>query len=371
MQVRFASFPFPFRTRFEHAAASRDRAENVIVIAEDGAGRTGLGEGCPRDYVTGETVHTALAALTRWLGDGADAIDDLAGLTAWMLAHVADIDRNPSAFAALELALLDVLARRAEQTLEQHLGIPVTAVEIRTSAVYGTRSTAKLLAQIALYTLNGMGGDAKLKLTGDSRIDRARARVLAGLGRLRLDANNLWPSAAEACRGLDGTSRHAWAVEEPLRPRDWRGLAEVGARTGLALVLDESATHPLDLDALVPGPRYVVNVRVSKLGGLLRALAMIEAARARGYGVIVGAQVGETSILARAGIAAAHAAGSALIGFEAAFGTRLLARDATVPALRFGRGGRVDVSGLGALGSGLTPTREVDGGCVTATRPAR
>lgn len=371
MQVRFASFPFPFRTRFEHAAASRDRAENVIVIAEDGAGRIGLGEGGPRPYVTGETVQTALAALARWQGEGVGTIDDLAGLEAWMHAHAADIDRNPSAFAALELALLDVLARRMEQTLEQLLGIPAAAAEIRTSAVYGTRSTVKLLAQMALYALNGMSGDAKLKLTGDARIDRARARALAGLGRVRLDANNLWHSVADACRGLDGTSRHAWAVEEPLEPRDWPGLAELGARTGLALVLDESATRLRDLDTLVPGPRYVVNVRVSKLGGLLRTLAMIDAARERGYGVIVGAQVGETSILARAGIAAARAAGSSLIGFEGAFGTRLLARDATTPTLRFGRGGRVDLSGLGALGSGLTPTREVDGGCATAPRPAR
>lgn len=371
MQVRFASFPFPFRTRFEHAAASRDRAENVIVIAEDGAGRIGLGEGCPRDYVTGETVQTALAALVRWRGEGAEAIDDLAGLQAWMRARAVDIDRNPSAFAALELALLDVFARRSERTLEQSLGIPGTAAEIRASAVYGTRSTTKFLAQLALYTLNGMGGDAKLKLTGDPRVDRARARALAGLGRVRLDANNLWPTAEDACRGLDGTSRHAWAVEEPVGPRDWPGLAEVGTRTGLALVLDESATQPRDLDALVPGPRYVVNVRVSKLGGLLQTLAMIEAARARGYAVIVGAQVGETSILARAGIAAARAAGSSLIGFEGAFGTRLLARDATTPPLRFGYGGLVDLAGLGALGSGLTPTPEVGAGCSMAPRPAR
>lgn len=362
MRLRVASFPFPFRTRFEHAAASRDRAENVIVIAEDGDGRIGLGEGCPRDYVTGETVQSALAALGRWRDADAGRIDELRGLEAWTRAHAADIDANPSAFAALELALLDVLARRSEQSLEQLLGISGTTAEIRASAVYGTRSTAKFVAQAALYGLNGMR-DAKLKLTGEPRRDRARARALAVLGRVRLDANNLWPTAGDACQGLDGVSRHAWAVEEPLRPRDWAGLAEVGTRTGLALVLDESATHPRDLAALVPGPRYIVNVRVSKLGGLLRTLAMIDAARTRGYAVIVGAQVGETSILARAGIAAARAAASSLIGFEAAFGTRLLARDATTPSLRFGYGGRVDLAGLGPLGSGLTPTPEIDGGC--------
>jgi L-alanine-DL-glutamate epimerase-like enolase superfamily enzyme len=362
MRLKLASFPFPFRTRFEHAAASRDRAENVIVIADDGAGRIGLGEGCPRAYVTGETVQSALAALARWRKEGCETLDDLSSLDAWMRARSADIDANPSAFAALELALLDVFARRSERTLEQLLGVAVTTHEIRASAVYGTGPTAKLLAQAALYTLNGMR-DAKLKLTGNAGRDRARARMLARFGRVRLDANNLWPTAADACRGLEGVARHAWAVEEPVQPRDWQGLADVGARTRLALVLDESATHPRDLAALVPGPQYVVNVRVSKLGGLLRTLAMIRAARARGLGLVVGAQVGETSILARAGIVAAHAADSSLVGYEGAFGTRLLARDATTPSLRFGYRGRVSLTALGARGSGLTPTAEVARGC--------
>ena len=194
--------------------------------------------------------------------------------------------------------------------------------------------------------------DAKLKLSRESRtaIVRARARSRFSAA-FASTPTTFGRPRRDACQGLDGVSRHAWAVEEPLRPRDWAGLAEVGTRTGLALVLDESATHPRDLAALVPGPRYVVNVRVSKLGGLLRTLAMIDAARTRGYAVIVGAQVGETSILARAGIAAARAAASSLIGFEAAFGTRLLARDATTPSLRFGYGGRVDLAGLGLLGS--------------------
>jgi L-alanine-DL-glutamate epimerase-like enolase superfamily enzyme len=140
-------------------------------------------------------------------------------------------------------------------------------------------------------------------------------------------------------------------------------LAEVGTRTGLTLVLDESATHPRDLAALVPGPKYVVNVRVSKLGGLLRTLVMIRAARAGGIPLVVGAQVGETSILARAGIVAAHAAGSSLVGFEGAFGTRLLARDATTTSLSFGYRGCVSLAALGASGSGLTPTAEVSRGC--------
>jgi L-alanine-DL-glutamate epimerase-like enolase superfamily enzyme len=70
MRLRFGSFPLPFRARFEHAAAARDVAENVIVVAEDEAGHVGLGEGCPRPYVTCETKQSAVAALARWRADG-------------------------------------------------------------------------------------------------------------------------------------------------------------------------------------------------------------------------------------------------------------------------------------------------------------
>ena len=362
VQLRFASFPFPFRTRFEHAAAARDVAENVIVVAEDEAGHVGLGEGCPRQYVTGETQDSALAALARWRTAGIETLDGRASLEAWMAEHAAEIETNPSAFASVELALLDVFARRAQLSLERFLGVNEVGAPPRVSAVYSAGSTPKFCWQTVRFNLYGMR-DAKLKVSGDAARDRARARALARFGRVRLDANNLWHSAAQACEALAELSADAWAVEEPLAARDFAGLAAVGARAELAIVLDESATRLEDLARVEAGPHYILNARVSKHGGLLRTLAMIRAARDRGFSVIVGAQVGETSILARAALVAARAAGSALVGFEAAYGLRLLERDATSVSLGFGVGGRVGTAAIGLFGSGLAPTDEVRRGC--------
>jgi L-alanine-DL-glutamate epimerase-like enolase superfamily enzyme len=362
MRLRFASFPFPFRTRFEHAAAARDVAENVIVVAEDEAGHAGLGEGCPREYVTGETQQSALAALARWKSAGIEALDRRATLEEWMAEHAADIDANPSAFASVELALLDVFARRERASLERFLNVEEPAAPPRVSAVYSAGSTPKFWWQAARFNLYGMR-DAKLKVSGDRARDRTRARTLACFGRVRVDANNLWRSAAAACEALEQLRGAAWAVEEPLAARDFGGLAAVGERTRLKIVLDESATRLADLDRVEAGASYILNARVSKHGGLLRTLAMIRAARGRGFGVIVGAQVGETSILARAALVAARAAGSALVGFEAAYGLRLLERDATTVSLGFGFGGRVTAAAIGPFGSGLMPTDEVRSGC--------
>jgi L-Ala-D/L-Glu epimerase / N-acetyl-D-glutamate racemase len=99
-------------------------------------------------------------------------------------------------------------------------------------------------------------------------------------------------------------------------------------------------------------------VRVSKMGGINRALEVVEAARARGIGVIVGAQVGETSLLTRAGLTVARAAGESLVAQEGAFGTFLLERDVCDPPLMFGTGGVLDVSrfpGLQRPGLGIGP----------------
>ena len=362
MKLRVASCPFPFRGSFEHASAVRERAENVIVVAEGSNGQYGLGEGCPRSYVTGETVATALDAITRWRQAGVEEIVDVATLTAWMERNRTDIDTNPSAFAAVEIALLDLFARQAGQPIEQFLGIAAPDMELRTSAVYSTGGSAKFLVQAGLFNLNGMG-TAKLKVSGNAGRDRRRARLLSRFGALRIDANNLWASADTAIAALKELQGFAWAVEEPISSRNWQGLADVGAQTGMTIILDESVTRQEDLAALASGATYILNARVSKQGGLLRTLAIIRAARARGMKIIVGAQVGETSILARAGIVAARAAATDLVAFEGAFGTRLLVRDAVTPSIGFGYRGRVRLDLCGGPGLGLTPTAEVANAC--------
>ena len=53
----------PFKFTFRHALAARNRGKGILVRLEDGEGRTGWGESAPRDYVTGETTESVIAAL--------------------------------------------------------------------------------------------------------------------------------------------------------------------------------------------------------------------------------------------------------------------------------------------------------------------
>jgi L-alanine-DL-glutamate epimerase-like enolase superfamily enzyme len=105
----------------------------------------------------------------------------------------------------------------------------------------------------------------------------------------------------------------------------------------------------------------VVNLRISKHGGLLRSIKMAESARARGLAVIIGSHVGETSLLTRTALTLAAACGDQLLAAECGYGSYLLRRDLTDPALRFGRRGVLKTQQTGiasAAGLGLMVDEE-------------
>ena len=116
------TFPMAFKTVIRHASASRREVENLIVIAQDHGGLTGYGEGCPRQYVTGESTLSG----SRFIAEHADSliaeVHDTASLRTWMDAHHDAIDANPAAFCAMETAVLDLLGKTRHQTVEEILG---------------------------------------------------------------------------------------------------------------------------------------------------------------------------------------------------------------------------------------------------------
>ena len=105
-----------------------------------------------------------------------------------------------------------------------------------------------------------------------------------------------------------------------------------------------------------------MNLRVSKMGGLLHSLAVAKRCREMGLALIVGAQVGETSLLTRAALIVAQAARDIVIGQEGAFGTMLLESDAMQPMLMFGAKGTLDINSLRldqTPGFGLMPVPDL------------
>ena len=358
-RLELFSFPVPFKVVVRHASASRAQAENLIVAAYSECGQVGYGEGCPRAYVTGETVKGGAAFVRLYAGKIADIVEDEESLRTWIGAHRSLIDENPAAFCALETAILDLLGQIRQCPVEDLVGVPRLAGDYTYSAVLGDASYLAFRWQHYRYRRRGFR-DFKIKVSGGLGRDRRKLAVFENTKdtstRVRLDANNLWTSADPCVLHILALPLTPFALEEPLQAGDLDGFNQVGKACRTRIILDESLLRVDQLETLDGNGRWIVNLRVSKLGGVIRSLEIADRAVELGIGIIVGAQVGETSILTRAGMIVMSAMKPDLLAAEGAFGTYLLRRDLVSPSLMFGDGGvlTAERAGIGDLpGFGL------------------
>jgi muconate cycloisomerase len=364
--VRLASatvyaLDIPFVEAFRHTAAERTASDSVVVRVVTDEGVEGFGEGVPRAYVTGESVESLAEHLAGTLWPAVAGRDlpalrserDLSLVDA-MIPEVAipGVLAPHASRAALELALVDAVLRAQGTAVGEIL--PPRRPRVRYGAVISAGSlgdVGRLARQIRLIGIT----DVKVKVgTGDAADDVARVRAArTALGPdavLRVDANGGW-RPAEALRRLDAFAPFRIAAAEQPLPRmpltDW---ARLRARTPIPLVADESVVTQADLEAVIAaGAADCVNVRVSKCGGLARALATARRAMAAGLRVQIGSQVGETAILAAAG---RHLAATLpdVAFVEGSYGSLLLSEDVSADAVRFGHGGEARLltgAGLG------------------------
>ena len=115
----------PLRRVVRHASHARNASDNLIIRCQLADGTTGWGEGVPRDYVTGESVQSALALLREsnvpsQIGSFDDFRDAVASAEQLRLAPVPGDDRGirgNAARCAVEIAILDAFARHFYEPL--------------------------------------------------------------------------------------------------------------------------------------------------------------------------------------------------------------------------------------------------------------
>jgi len=342
--------------RFEHAAASRQRAESVVVRVRWSGGQAGWGETLPRDYVTGETLDTVVADLQdvfwpavrqgRVIGEIPTAVAGGRCINA--------------AACAMDLAWFDAWWEAGEGRAPEALGgcgRPAGRIATRVSGVLGSTDPARTARALRLMRWYGLD-DFKLKLGLGAAVDRENLRVVSGKiarsvrrGRctLRVDVNGGWPLDEVPQRVADLKRYGVCVVEQPVYCGAGE-LAELARRCELPLMANESLLTDTDARALLAaGAKVWWNIRLSKNGGLRGAARLCRMAAANGIPFVVGCMVGESSILSAAQRRLLQCV--PLPRFvEGNYGRFLLADDLTRRSLRFGYGGRLKVlkgAGLG------------------------
>ena len=344
-ELRIWKLRIPLRITFRHASAARSVTDSLWVEAVDSDGTVGFGESCPRSYVTGEDLDSCNEFFAKHRDELLREVSALEDLQRWETTHRTEIDHAPAAWCALELALLDLLARRANRCLEELLGLPVLDGTFHYTAVLGDQSESAFAQQLEQY--RGMGFEHfKVKLSGEESRDTAKFARLSTAGvsphHVRVDANNLWDTVTDATSYLSPLAESFFAIEEPLSPGDYQGMGQLAESLGKVIILDESFQRAQQFSHIESErERWLINLRVSKMGGLLRSIEVARLAQEKNIGLIIGAQVGETSLLTRVALTVAQSARPVLRGQEGAFGTRLLEADVINPPLVFGERGRL------------------------------
>ena len=319
----------PLRKPIRHASYERTDSDNFVVRATLDDGTVGFGEGVPRSYVTGETIDSAFASLVGFdlpralgptPGDFAAAVRSLAGLTLPEAAADPRGMAGNSARCALELALLDAYGRSFGASVGDAVALAAERPEWVNSVPASVRYSGAITAETAkgervsawkmrLYGFHQV--KVKVGVAGQDdgeRLNRIR-RILGRRVDIRIDANEAWHAAevVEQVRPL--LAARPTVLEQPVPHaeagalRDVRALlAELDPARPLRVMLDESLCgYPDAVRAVAEGLADLLNVRLSKCGGILPSLRIMELARRSGLGVQLGCHPGETGLLSAAG----------------------------------------------------------------------
>ncbi len=282
------------------------------VVRLEHWGLEGVGEAAPSPYY-GENQATVLAALETLKTELPDDPFLVGPLHERMDRR---LRLNPSAKAAVDIAVHDLIGKKLGIPLHSFFGLPAASAP-RTSFTIGI-DDVKMMMQKVLEAAEFPVLKVKVGTDRDEQVMDAIRSVTDKT--LRVDANCAW-TPREAVRKIAMLERYNIEfVEQPIPPGDIPGMRFVRENVSLPIIADESVETSVDIQPLA-GAVDGINIKLMKCGGLREAVKMIHVARALGMKIMLGCMV-ESSV----GItAAAHI--SPAVDYADLDGNLLLARD--------------------------------------------
>lgn len=350
-QVTLYVIQIPFKQSFKHALATRKMAENVVVEIQSDSGVLGYGEAVPREYVTGESISSVLDSLqqywipTLWEQEWTDPSQVYPFLDSWKSLLKDKFNKDDSKMLAsrcsIELSLLDLLGKSFYLNVGKLLNLSKKMDSVRYSGVVSGESIKKATKKAFLMRLYNFE-QIKLKVGEQNDLEKIQ-QVRSVLGKkrdLRVDANGAW-NAEEALKQIHAMAQYGVsAVEQPVPKGDLKGMQTVTEGSPIPIVADESFCSLEDAKLLFETKGCdILNIRLSKCGGLYYAQKIADWAKQVGFGLQLGCQVGETAILSSAGRIFAQSYPE-LKYLEGSYERFLLESDLTKKRVRFYYGGK-------------------------------
>jgi L-alanine-DL-glutamate epimerase-like enolase superfamily enzyme len=294
----------PLIQPFRIALGEHKELENLLFTIEFEDGTKGYGEAAIATHITGETVEATKKNL-QVIGQEMSGKDprDYLGISAGLHKR---LSRNKAALAAIEMALLDALSKKARMPLWRFFGDgpvkPVTDITIVISDLAETESSARKFYGQGFRTF-------KVKIGADFDLDLKRVLAVKKAAKdpgIILDANQAY-SADEALgflKALEKAGVRPVLIEQPVPKDDWEGLKKVTRLSSVTVCADESCQNMSDCMRIIEEKAAgAINIKLMK-SGLVQAREIAILARAAGLELMIGSMM-ETSLAATA---AAHLA---------------------------------------------------------------
>jgi L-alanine-DL-glutamate epimerase-like enolase superfamily enzyme len=209
---------------------------------------------------------------------------------------------NPSAKAAIDIALHDIFGKTVGKELYRVLGGYRT--EVLTDITLSIKSP-KEMARDAVRAIKKGFKALKVKVGVNPEEDIERIRLIReAVGEkieIRIDANQGW-TPKQAIEVLNKIEKfNIQFAEQPVPAEDLKGLIEVKRNSPIPIMADESVHLPEDALRLIRAEAVdLINIKLMKSGGIHKAVKIAAIAEAAGIPCMIGC-MGESEIGIAAG----------------------------------------------------------------------
>ena len=257
-----------------------DEVINAFIEITLDNGTTGIGAGCPSEYVTQEPLESTIATLQEknldfLIGRNINEINQL-NFEAWK-----KFPKNPAVRAAIDIALYDAFTKQLGVPLVKFLGQKIKSLP--TSNTIGIKNVAETLKEAQEYGERGFTV-LKVKLGIDLNEDIERiVKLREKFGKkfiIRVDANQGYTIAQTI--DFYNKTKHldVELVEQPLPAKAVAELKTLPEEIRTIVAADESLLTPKDALELIKPPRAagIFNIKLMKCGGINQALKIADIA---------------------------------------------------------------------------------------------
>jgi len=287
--VEYFRLDMPLAIPYTIAYETVTKTTNIILKLSTDKGITGWGCAAPDKEVTGETAEEVIANVEQVV------VELLLGQSPFQIARFTHrlktlLPGSSSTMAMVDMALYDLLARKAKLPLYQLLG--GYRHEIPTSITIGILPLTQTIEQAGYYLMKGF---SIIKLKGGLHLDSDIEKIMKLREKhgdeflLRYDANQGYTSK-EAITFIEKTkSANIEILEQPTSQKKEERLGEVSQNVHVPVMADESIKTLKDAFRLASNDMIdMVNIKIMKVGGILESQHINSVAKSAGMEVMVG-----------------------------------------------------------------------------------